>query len=549
MSEEASLLSQRYELVALKAASSEDEEAVRRLEALSRVLSTYIPNVACEEMVRDARYECIGIVEKETEEVVGGTCYRVWPEDKTGPAFVELALFCVDVAHQDKGLGARLMAGLERTSVEEHDASTILAYADNRAFAFFRRLGFSRTVTTPFSHWKPKIIDYSLGAVAANTSAAAAADSSRALATGVRKCTSGRANCYCRSGRTRAIVRYDPVTGKVLEEYCSTSDAARKLHLTSPQITHVLSGAKEDANGHKFRYAVEVSWIRGAGARAVVEIDPATGDVVREFDSAAQAARDLGISNSTIGLVCSGQRDEVDGRVFRFKEPRIYPCAVCGSDHDGATLLLCDGLDGRCVSTAHTTCIGLDAVPDTDWFCERCRAKGEHTKDKRLAADASRAAIVAKRHLAALAAEASPARSTRALATRPQHPSKPATRKRTDMNDDDCAACGDGGELLCCDTCERAYHLECAALDLVPEGTWSCDVCVTEVLRTGTKRRKLLSSSSSSSSKSNKTKAAAAAVAVPPRHAYDFDAQPPAIVSVLPPARDVNAGVPILFPI
>ena len=46
-----------------------------------------------------------------------------------------------------------------------------------------------------------------------------------------------------------------------------------------------------------------------------------------------------------------------------------------------------------------------------------------------------------------------------------------------DGNADECANCKGGGELLCCDTCERAFHLFCVGMDLVPDGDWSCPVC------------------------------------------------------------------------
>ena len=57
----------------------------------------------------------------------------------------------------------------------------------------------------------------------------------------------GRPNC-CRVGPDGAIVRYDPETGEDLEEYCSTSDAARKLSLRGRR-SHRGSGTTEDADG------------------------------------------------------------------------------------------------------------------------------------------------------------------------------------------------------------------------------------------------------------------------------------------------------------
>ncbi|XP_009140837.2 uncharacterized protein LOC103864815 isoform X1 [Brassica rapa] len=45
-------------------------------------------------------------------------------------------------------------------------------------------------------------------------------------------------------------------------------------------------------------------------------------------------------------------------------------------------------------------------------------------------------------------------------------------------NDDLCSICKDGGELLCCDTCPRSYHIVCAYLPSLPSERWSCKYCV-----------------------------------------------------------------------
>ncbi|XP_009283267.1 PREDICTED: autoimmune regulator, partial [Aptenodytes forsteri] len=54
-------------------------------------------------------------------------------------------------------------------------------------------------------------------------------------------------------------------------------------------------------------------------------------------------------------------------------------------------------------------------------------------------------------------------------------------------NEDECAACGDGGELICCDGCPRAFHLACLVppLPRVPSGTWQCGSCVASAAEPG----------------------------------------------------------------
>jgi len=56
---------------------------------------------------------------------------------------------------------------------------------------------------------------------------------------------------------------------------------------------------------------------------------------------------------------------------------------------------------------------------------------------------------------------------------------KPKRRKTfQEKHKDYCEACEAGGDLLCCDSCTTVWHLTCLELELVPEGKWECPLCV-----------------------------------------------------------------------
>lgn len=63
--------------------------------------------------------------------------------------------------------------------------------------------------------------------------------------------------------------------------------------------------------------------------------------------------------------------------------------------------------------------------------------------------------------------------------------------QKDDPNEDWCAVCLDGGELMCCDKCPKVFHQTCHIPNIssLPDEseTWQCLLCVNLAeLRTGT---------------------------------------------------------------
>ena len=136
------------------------EDNIVLLMNAKKIFATQLPKMPSEYIVRlvmDRRHETLCLM-KNDNLVIGGICYRPNSQQK----FAEIAFCAIDSSEQVRGHGTRLMNELKER-VKKQNISYFLTYADNYAIGYFKKQGFTKTISFLPENWQGYIKEYDGG--------------------------------------------------------------------------------------------------------------------------------------------------------------------------------------------------------------------------------------------------------------------------------------------------------------------------------------------------------------------------------------------------
>jgi len=143
-----------------------------RLVGLKTLFARQLPKMPRDYIVRlvfDRRHTSLAILDDRVdledpdyrggdEDIIGGICYRAYPDMK----FAEIAFCAVSANHQVKGYGTKLM-NLVKAHAAKERIEYFITYADNYAIGYFKKQGFSKSISMPKMRYQGLIKDYDGG--------------------------------------------------------------------------------------------------------------------------------------------------------------------------------------------------------------------------------------------------------------------------------------------------------------------------------------------------------------------------------------------------
>eukprot|EP00592_Proboscia_alata_P005575 CAMPEP_0194382604 /NCGR_PEP_ID=MMETSP0174-20130528/61692_1 /TAXON_ID=216777 /ORGANISM="Proboscia alata, Strain PI-D3" /LENGTH=398 /DNA_ID=CAMNT_0039168043 /DNA_START=75 /DNA_END=1271 /DNA_ORIENTATION=+ len=143
---------------------SNDPTTLMRLIGLKSLFAKQLPKMPKEyiaHLVLDRRHKSLALLSNDPahkdsdEEIIGGITYRAYPDMK----FAEIAFCAVSASQQVKGYGTKLMNLVKQHAVTE-GIEYFITYADNYAIGYFKKQGFTKSITMHKSRFHGLIKDY-----------------------------------------------------------------------------------------------------------------------------------------------------------------------------------------------------------------------------------------------------------------------------------------------------------------------------------------------------------------------------------------------------
>lgn len=150
----------RFELVI----NDGSPKSYRILTGLKNLFQKQLPKMPKEYIARlvyDRKHTGLAIVRPSTGAVIGGITYRLF----TDRAFCEIVFCAISSSEQVKGFGSALMNKLKEQVRELTIGKVIhyLTYADNYAIGYFKKQGFTKSISLDRTVWSGYIKDYDGG--------------------------------------------------------------------------------------------------------------------------------------------------------------------------------------------------------------------------------------------------------------------------------------------------------------------------------------------------------------------------------------------------
>ena len=94
---------------------------------------------------------------------------------------------------------------------------------------------------------------------------------------------------------------------EVLEYYVSVQDCARANNIASTNISKTASGKNNTCHGYIFMYFLKS-----------IDRISSSGEIINNYESISQAAKELNLDPSSISKVCKGKLKQTHGYKFRY---------------------------------------------------------------------------------------------------------------------------------------------------------------------------------------------------------------------------------------